>query len=160
MQSQKNIAKPAHYPWLENFWHFGYLTTDIDRALEIFAVRLGLDRINHLPGFEVQTAPGRWGCIDIAVGFAGDTMVELIRPKSGELGVFNGPTSSKEFELSLHHLAYRVPSEQEWHHCLNAVAASGFKIAKEWDRDSPIHSIYLDFKETLGHYLQYQYLPE
>lgn len=87
------------------FFQFGYVTGDLDRAMALWESRYGV------PGFLTFDTrdfapPGSEGPFNrIALGYQGAVMVELIEPDPGDPGIYRDALRSDGGTM-LHHLGY------------------------------------------------------
>ena len=76
---------------LANVWQFGYVTTDLDRAVEFMSERFGLEHCVKLPAggatFLVGDEPAEWDA-KFAMGARGGKIVELIEPVAGQIDFY------------------------------------------------------------------------
>jgi hypothetical protein len=74
-----------------NVWQLGYVTTDLDRAMELMAGRFGLEHCLKLPTgggtFLAGDKPTEYEA-RFAMGSRGGLILELIEPVAGEVDVF------------------------------------------------------------------------
>src|SRR5687768_10092878 len=96
---------------LRGHYQNGYVTHDLDGALEIMALRFG---VTDLPRYDVDvmvdTPGGREPLsLKIAAGWCGGLNLELMQPVSGYVGplVTMLPEDSRDPAPRLHHIALR-----------------------------------------------------
>ena len=104
---------------LANVWQFGYVTTDLDRAVAFMSERFGLEHCLKLPAggatFLVGDEPAEWDA-RFAMGARGGKIVELIEPVAGHVDFYTRvlpPDGS--FAVRLHHIATFIDNgDEEW----------------------------------------------
>jgi hypothetical protein len=90
-----------------DFFQLGYVTGDLDRAVELWKTRYGI------PGFLIfdtrdHAPPGSPGpFIKVALGYQGPIMVELIEPDPANPGIYRDSLRA-DGGAELHHLGYLV----------------------------------------------------
>jgi Glyoxalase/Bleomycin resistance protein/Dioxygenase superfamily len=115
---------------LANVWQFGYVTNDLDRAMDFMADRFGLTHCLPLPSdtatFLVGDTPAAWE-VKVAMGSRGGTIIELIEPVAGEIDFDTRvlPDDDDGFAVRLHHIATFMDSGQAaWERLEQILAAS------------------------------------
>jgi hypothetical protein len=142
-----------------NVWQFGYVTNDLDRAIEFMAERFGLEHCVKLPAggatFLVGEEPAEWDA-RFAMGARGGKIIELIEPVAGEIGFYTRVLPSNgEFAVRLHHVATFIePGDLAWHKLRTLLAASGLKIDYTVLIPDRVRAGYLDTTVELGHWLE------
>lgn len=142
---------------LDNIFQIAYVTRNFEKALARFRAEADLraevfadvDTVVRLPtGPEVMRAK---------VGFlwVGDFQYELIQPLAGLEDIY-GAWLPDDDSLRMHHTCVRVP---DWDQFKQDVKEQPYPIAFEGG-NGPNYFLYLDARETLGHYLEYAYLPQ
>jgi hypothetical protein len=83
---------------LANVWQFGYVTTDLDRAVEFMSERFGLEHCLKLPAggatFLVGDEPAEWDA-KFAMGARGGKIIELIEPVAGHIDFYTVPIPNR-----------------------------------------------------------------
>jgi hypothetical protein len=156
-----DAPRPVHAlaDLLANVWQFGYVTTDLDRAIEFMAESFGLTHCLHLPSdtatFLVGDTPAPWE-VRVAMGSRGGTIIELIEPVAGEIDFYTRvlpPTG--EFAVSLHHIATFIDNgEAEWERLVSLLAASRLKVDYTVLIPNRVRAGYVDTTALLGHWLE------
>lgn len=146
----------APYPLVGSFLQFGYVTTDIDQAIALFAQR-GVTQFRRSYDLTLQVQTGVYATINVALAYAGDTMIELIQPLSDESGFYSAALSSGS-SITLHHLCYSVPSMDDWERLKQTIEVMGSPVVKIDDPDCPMRTIYVD--PGLGHFHEYLLVDE
>src|SRR6202012_2790580 len=118
---------------LANVWQFGYVTNDLDRAIEFMSERFGLEHCLKLPAggatFLVGEEPAEWEA-KFAMGARGGKIVELIEPVAGHIEVYTRLLPQDgSFAVRLHHIATFIENgDDEWDRLRELLAASGLKV--------------------------------
>ena len=144
---------------LANVWQFGYVTTDLDRAIEFMGERFGLQDCRHLPSdtatFLVGEDPAPWE-VKVAMGARGGLIVELIEAVSGEIDFYTKVLPpGGEFAVRLHHVATFIDgAEAEWQQLESLLVASGLKVDYTVLIPGRVRAGYVDTTAELGHWLE------
>ena len=144
---------------LHNHYQNAYVTRDLDGALEIFRTRYGFDKFRRMEvSYELTTRAGRGtASVKLALGWIGDVQYEIIEPVSGLIEVYQERLSD-ESPLRFHHVCMRVP---DWTEFRARVDQERFPVAMEGGTPGHLLWLYLDARDTLGHYLEYCWMtPE
>ena len=141
----------AMYPLFGDFFQFGYVTNDIERAIATFRETAGIQQFKLMR----DMAPGQPMNTHIALAYAGNLMIELIEP----LGAFPMYTdllpSSGEFVVRHHHMGYRVADERRWRQLQAAVAQLGLNVSAGGEIPDLLSYAYIDTRHLYGHYQEY-----
>jgi hypothetical protein len=114
---------------LANVWQFGYVTTDLHRAIEFMSERFGLEHCLELPAggatFLVGDEPAEWDA-KFAMGARGGKIVELIEPVGGHVEFYTRVLPQDgSFAVRLHHIATFIENgDDEWERLGGLLAAS------------------------------------
>jgi hypothetical protein len=144
---------------LENHYQNAYVTHDLDGALEIFRSRYGFDKFRRMEvSYELTTPAGRGtASVKLALGWIGNLQYELIEPVSGLIDVYQEGLSDAS-PLHFHHVCMRVP---DWEEFRARVDRERLPVAMEGGTPGHLLWLYLDARDTLGHYLEYCWMtPE
>jgi hypothetical protein len=142
-----------------NVWQFGYVTTDLDRSIEILGERYGLERCVKVTTegstFMVGDQPAEWEA-RFAMGARGGPIVEVIEPVSGAVDVYRRfLPSDGSFALRLHHLATFVETgDQEWERIRALLRASDLDFDYTMVIPGRVRAGYIDTSAELGHLLE------
>ena len=138
-----------------------YVTHDIDKAVEMMQDRFRLGRVDRFePDMVVNTPHGHKPMqLRVASYWEGGLNFEFIQPVSGYVDDYCAllPADKKDFRPRFHHISLRRDDEAEMR---AEIERLGLKPAFEGPVSikSAIPSlifIYLDGRETLGHYVEY-----
>lgn len=142
-----------------NVWQFGYVTNDLEPAIDFMAERFGLEHCVKLPAggatFLVDDRPAEWDA-RFAMGARGGKIIELIHPVGGHIDFYTRvlpPTG--EFAVRLHHIATFIePGDDAWHKLQTLLAASGLKVDYTVLIPNRVRAGYVDTTAELGHWLE------
>lgn len=140
---------------LDNIFQIAYLTRDIDQGMARFRAEADLrTEYSTESDMEVRTPAGpRKMHVKLAFMWVGDFHYELIQPISGMDEYFPIP---EDDTLRFHHTCVRLP---EWDQFRRDIEKQPYPIAFEGG-NGPNYFVYLDARKTLGHFLEYAYLPD
>ena len=142
-----------------NVWQFGYVTTDLDRAIEYVSGRFGLEHCVKLPTggatFLVGDEPADWEA-RFAMGSRGGMIIELIEPVSGEVAFYTRllPTDGS-FAVRFHHPAVFIETGDEaWERMIAILEDAGLGVKYTVLIPDRVRAAYVDMTSELGHYLE------
>ncbi len=144
---------------LANVWQFGYVTTDLDRAMQFMSERFGLEHCLPLPSdtatFLAGDEPVAWE-VKVAMGSRGGHIVELIEPVAGCIDFYTRVLPRDgSFAVRLHHLATFIEGgEDEWARLRGLLAASGLKVDYTVLIPDRVRAGYVNTTTALGHWLE------
>lgn len=145
---------------LANVWQLGYVTTDLDRAIEFMAERFGMTDCRRLPSdtatFLAGDQPVPWE-VKVAMGARGGLIVELIEPVAGEIDFYTEtlPDDRNELAIRLHHVAtHMATGDREWSDLQALLARSGLKVDYTVLIPDRVRAGYVDTRAELGHWLE------
>jgi hypothetical protein len=96
------------------FYKLGYVTTDLDRAIEVFTRQLGFGAFARFsPTLAVHTGDGRAGPAALSCAFSTgrELVVELLQPLDGLVDIFREPLETLDrdgFGIAFHHTGVLV----------------------------------------------------
>lgn len=132
----------------------GYVTHDLDAAIEILASRFGLRGLSRYDAdVTVDTPEGEKPLsMKIAAGWAGGLNIEVMQPVSGHVGHLASmlPRDMADPVPRLHHVALRRDDLDEMR---REIEDSGFPLAFGGEPAGMVFA-YLDARAVLGHYLE------
>lgn len=140
---------------LRGYYQNGYVTHDLDRAIELIGTDLGLgDFICFDIDLALQTPAGeKSASMRVATAWAGPLQVELIQPLSGHVQPYLNalPADRSDAVARFHHGAVRRDDLDEMR---REVAALGFPVEFETSGNG-ITSIFVDARKRIGHHLEF-----
>ncbi|HEX4010614.1 MAG TPA: VOC family protein [Solirubrobacteraceae bacterium] len=142
-----------------NVWQYGYVTTDLDRAMDLLQERFGLEQCvkvttegsTFMVGDEVRGWEARF-----AMGARGGPIVEVIEPVSGPLDFYRRILPADgSFALRLHHLATFVETgDAEWERIRGILNANHLDFDYTMIIPGRVRAGYVDTSAELGHLLE------
>ena len=129
--------------------HCAWVTNDLDRALDIFARRYGVDQCSFLEGKNPQG-----GDIRVAFAWAGGQVLEIIQASGPGFDFYNELLPKNEFAIRFHHLGFIVRENADWEALEEDIATGGWRVTLSTLTGDFIDAHYIDAPE-LGHYLEY-----
>lgn len=142
--------------FLDNIFQIAYVTRDIDKAMDTVRAQSDI-RTEYYAEAEtlVKTPAGPESMhVKLAFMWVGDFHYELIQPISGLESIY-GAWLPDDDSMRFHHTCVRV---DDWDRFRRDVVNQPYPIAFEGG-NGPNYFLYLDARKTLGHYLEYAYLP-
>ena len=142
---------------VDNIFQIAYVTRNIDKAMATFRAQADL-RTEYYTETEytVKSPAGpRDMHVKLAFMWVGDFHYELIEPIAGLEDIW-GPALPQDDSLGFHHICMRV---WDWDKFRSDVERQPYPIAFEGG-SGPNYFLYLDARKTLGHFLEYAYLPD
>lgn len=137
-----------------NVFQTAYTVTDIDEAMHICGARMGIPEFRAFRNSEIQTGDGVANC-HFAICYLGDTQLELIQPAGGADAVYRELLPATGKGMRLHHLGCLLNDEAQWEKLVAEIAASGRPTPVSGSYHGLMHYLYVDHRDTLGHYLEY-----
>jgi hypothetical protein len=140
---------------LRGVYQVGYVTHDIDRAIELMGEGLGLSDFSRfdLP-LRLRTPNGeKTANVRVATAWVGATQIELIQPLSGHVDVYVAglPEDAADPTPRFHHLAVRRGNLEDMQ---REIADLGLPIVFETG-GAGINSAFVDTRARLGHHLEF-----
>jgi len=138
---------------LGGFFQIGYVTTDLERSVDLYARRFGAPN-----WFTFDTGalnPDRPYASFVGLAWIGAVQVELIQPKNVEQPLYADAMPKGGFGINLHHLGYLLDSEAEWDAATISLAALNIPVASRSTVEGVVEVLYADARPVLGHYLEY-----
>jgi len=141
-----------------NVWQFGYVTTDLDRAITFMSERFGLEHCLKLPAggtFLAGEEPAEFDA-KFAMGSRGGTIIELIEPVSGEIDFYTRALPrTGEFAVRLHHIAtFTQTGDEEWARINALLADANLSVDYTLVIPGRVRAGYVDTTAELGHWLE------
>jgi hypothetical protein len=142
---------------LDNIFQIAYVTRNIDKAMTNFRAQADIrTEYYHEAEMPVKTPNGTSVMhVKLAFMWVGDFQYELIEPISGLEDIF-ACALPQDDSLRFHHTCVRV---DDWDKFRRDVENMPYPIAFEGG-SGPNYFLYLDARKTLGHLLEYAYLPK
>ena len=140
-----------------NIWQVAYVTSDLDRGVELLRDRFGIDHCTEVPTagatFLKGDEPAEWD-VRVAMGARGGVIVEVIEPVAGEVDFYRQFLPADE-GLGLHHLASVVPlGDDTWAALGDLLAKQGKSFDYTVLIPDRVRAGYVDTTAELGHFLE------
>lgn len=142
-----------------NVWQLGYVTSDLDRALEELSTRFGLQHQFRVPSGGATFMAGErvvpWQA-RFAMAARGGLIVEVIEPVSGEVDFYRQALPADgSFAIRLHHLAaFMETGDEAWNRVGGLLAAAGLRFDYTMLIPGRVRAGYVDARAELGHFLE------
>jgi hypothetical protein len=145
-----------------DLFQLGYITRDLDQALDHCRNELGLDGFHRsqssapvLAGGRVQELKLRSASLNV-----GRNQIELIQPISGPIEAYTEAVDLEARIINFHHVAIAVRGPySEFERARAEVAASGDPVAFVHPVDDPaepmVAFMYVDTRARIGHYTEF-----
>jgi len=142
--------------FLKGHYQNAYLTHNLDKAMALIDGRYGkIDWIVFEPQMEFRTSEGMKPVhLRAALGWAGGLNLELIQPISGLEQYYQPflPADPADPTPRFHHIALRRDDLAAMH---AEIEALGLPFAFEGDMPGVMNFVYLDARESFGHFIEY-----
>jgi len=142
-----------------NIWQLGYVTNDLDRAIEVMSAQFGLTHCEKLPAgeatFLVGDEPAPWQA-RFAMGARGGLIVELIEPVAGAVDFYTRLLPQDgSFAVRFHHLASFIErGDEAWERMRALLARSGLRFDYTVLIPGRVRAGYVDMTAQLGQWLE------
>jgi hypothetical protein len=141
--------------FLQGHYQNAYVTHDLDRAIDIIDGRYGAhDYLRFAPEMVLQTPEGEKSIkVKVAATWVGSLQIELIEPVSGFVDPYLAclPQDKTDAVPRFHHISLRREDA-------DAMRAEARQLGLPFVCEGGIPDltyIYLDARQTLGHYLEF-----
>jgi hypothetical protein len=143
--------------YLERHYQNAYVTPDIDRAVEALRTQFGVQDVMTIEATTQVWTPQGSGPVTSKMAFAwiGKLQYELIEPIAAPSDLYSAAVSPDQL-LRFHHVAMRV---MDWDSFRADVERQKRPVVIEGQAQGGLKYLYVDARDTLGHYLEYVYAP-
>ncbi len=138
---------------LGGFFQLGYVTTDLEAAIEVYAKRFGAGDFLTMDTAKMNAGARYTSFVGLA--WIGDVQVELIQPKDVNTPLYVDAMPKNGFGINFHHAGYLVDSEAAWRGVEDQLAAQAIPITSRSLVPDRMDIIYADARPIFGHYLEY-----
>jgi hypothetical protein len=142
---------------LGRFFQLGYVTNDLDQAMEYTNRTFGVQDYVDYGQFD-SAVIGGIAKVRVAQGRLGEIVFELVQPCGGDDALYANYLPDPGFAVRLHHTAYYLDDPVEWRRLRQALDAQGKKIVID-GRSPSSEYIYVDFRDELGQYAEVVHRP-
>ena len=129
--------------------HTGYVTNDLDRAMELFRDRYGVGKFTFIEGLMPQG-----GTIRVAFAWAGSQIYEIIQASGPDTAFYNDLLPKDEFAVRFHHLGFVIHDATSWQELEAEIASGAWPVAYSTVTGEFIDAHYV-YAPELGHHLEY-----
>lgn len=138
-------------------WQNAYVTTDLDRAMEIWRDQFGVERFHVFDNDVPQVEASPRYLVRIALANVGGVEIELIEPFPGQAPLHEeGLPADGSFALHFHHLAMRIMGTRaEFDAHLAGLDPVLHPVAWRGELPGFMAYAYTDERATLGHYVEH-----
>jgi hypothetical protein len=148
-----------------NIWQVAYVTTDLDRGMEVLRTDFGVENCTEVPTagatFLRGDEPAEWE-VRIAMGARGGVILEAIEPVGGEVDFYRRflPEDGSA-ALGFHHVATFIPTGDEaWSAFTGVLDDAGLAVDYTLLIPDRVRAGYVDATARLGHFLEVCQLQE
>lgn len=143
------VYDPAKGLLHNDHFQLGYVTNDIERAVEVFRTRFGVTAFrandNDIPD----------GKVGVRSAWVGGMMYELCYGSGPGMEIYTDWAPSEgEFVLRLHHFGYLVEDDDAWDRLEEEIANGGWTVRSRSDIPGFFRGCYVEAPE-LGHFLEF-----
>jgi hypothetical protein len=139
---------------IPGFHQVAYVTTDFDRALEVFGEVHRAKRFLELRGMRYPTGPGREAHCNIGLAYVGATELEIIEPLSGDVQIYRDFLAPDAFAIRFHHLSRFLETQGDFERQLALFERMGKQFPIRGEISEIGSYFYADFRAELGHYVE------
>ena len=140
---------------LGTMFQLGYVTNDLEAAVDDFGERLGVRDFHIVDVGAAAGKPVPHGA-RIAMAWSGATMVELIQPLGEPAPVYVDDLAPPgDLVVKFNHVGLTVPEEGRWRIMLDRLAEHGLEVAWRGSDPARLDVAYVDARATLGHYVEF-----
>jgi len=129
----------------------------MDAALDIFARDYGVVNWFQRRNSDLQTGPGAFARVNLALARRGNSEIEIIQPLGGADEVYahalqNAPDGVR---ICFHHICYLLPTPEALESVRLAAPLRGRAIVLSGASESGATYFYTDDRSTTRHYVEY-----
>lgn len=137
-------------------FQLGYVTSDLDRAIERARSVYGIDEFMILDTAELMPIPA----LRIGMAWHGSLMIELIEPVERPNPVYTDMLPPGSDVARFHHSGHVCPDEAAWDEMLGQLRDNDIAIANSGEIPGLFKFIYGDFRHVDGQYREYALFSE
>ncbi|MBD3903303.1 VOC family protein [Chryseobacterium sp. Ch-15] len=139
-----------------SFFHFGYITKDIDAACDIYTKKFGAKFKIYTPKVNLDNiSPVQ----HIAFSYIGNTMIKIIEPDLAQNSIFNEYVVENPKVIRLHHLGYLMMNDYQ-----KTLKQLGWNLEYDIPLKGNFENLwefaYADTRKDFGHYTEFIQLDE
>ena len=146
------------------FLQFGYVTNDLDRAVEYFRRIFGVQNFFVMRNVDIHTDEddGSHKTVKVDIGFAwwGETMIEIIKPEAGSQTIYSCAIDPNSYSLKLHHMGVGLAGPVSvFEKKADEMRAAGYKL-EMLAINANGHYVYVDTRKESGHHTELLWFSE
>lgn len=131
-------------------FQLGYVTRDLDQALDAFRRKYGpTEFLTYAPGI-VNGAPSPTR--RIALAYLDDIMIEIIEPDPAQQTIFDAARPQQAGSIGFHHLGYLIDDHRDM---LRRVAEAGYDVPLHGSVEGMLDYSYADTRADIGHFSEF-----
>jgi hypothetical protein len=135
---------------LNRLYQFGFVTRDLDAAIETLRSRFGIAKYRRK-----QTTPS----MEAIHAWVGDKQFEVLKLSEGAPQMYFDFIPQAPGEIRLQHVGIRVETPEDWEHLRAAIKAGGYETPLDAEvMDGNLKAIYVDTRALIGIYSEYVFL--
>jgi hypothetical protein len=136
------------------FFQLGYVTRNLDRAIESYKARFGHTDFLTFPTPESPGVPPV-PMSRIALAYIDSVMIELIEVKPEITSIYSDVLPMTQEDIALHHLGFLIPDHEAM---LKMLEAGGHAVKWAGTSGETMDYIYADTRKELGTYAEFIHL--
>ncbi|MDB5396648.1 MAG: hypothetical protein JWM91_4154 [Rhodospirillales bacterium] len=146
------------------FLQFGYVTNDLDRAIEYFRRTFGVQNFFAMKNVDIHTdeTDGSHKTVKVDIGFAwwGETMIEIIKPQPGSQTIYSCTIDPDGYSLNLHHMGVGLAGPlSAFEKKADEMRSAGYKL-EMLAINANGHYVYVDTRKDTGHHTELLWFSE
>jgi hypothetical protein len=141
-----------HGSLLGRFFQLGYVTRDLDTAIDAFRKRYGAAEFQIIPGQARFAHTKR-----IALGYVGPVMIEFIEPNPEVPSIYVDHIPEEAGDARFHHIGLLI---DDYPGTIERLESRGYDVPYKLSYDDIMDCCYADLRAQLGHYVEYVRLGE
>jgi len=138
-------------------YQIAYVTRDLRLATARLESQYGVADFLTLRLELDLRVPAARATVNVGIAWVDDLQIEVIEPIEGAIDIYAAALPSATQLMAVHHLAMRIPSQPQWEDLLAQLPEH--KVVLVGGREE-MRFVYVDERNTLGHYLEYVWMSE
>jgi len=154
------MTKEPEFPSFGRFFQLGYVTRNIDAALERLKERTGANQIDLI--HDVRDEKGQFVALEHLSHLSlPGVEFEVIQPRMDWPSIYVDALPACDDDIGLHHLGFIVSDEAAWDAAVKRFGQANAPIAMAGET-SKVRFAYIDARAQMGHYVELvlRYDPE
>jgi len=137
--------------FMNGFFQLGYVTCDLEKALEVYKTRFGVDKFMTFNTRDMN--PDAEHHVKVGLAWTGDVMIELIEA-AGDHPLYACAMPQNGFGIQLHHMGYLVDDEAGWREALAWLEEQRLPVVSHTKSGTMLELVYADGRDAVGHHLE------